>query len=102
MTSEGKKTMLISFSGGATSGFMMWWLLKNKSDEYDFIIVFANTGRENDETLFFVKQCGENWGIEIIWIESLITGDVRKGTNHKIVTYEKMIGDLEMIPHTKR
>ena len=60
MASEGKKTMLISFSGGATSGFMMWWLLKNKSDEYDFIIVFANTGRENDETLLFVKQCAEN------------------------------------------
>lgn len=88
MASEGKKTMLISFSGGATSGFMMWWLLKNKSDEYDFIIVFANTGRENDETLLFVKQCAENWGIEIVWIESLITGDVRKGTNHKVVTYE--------------
>ena len=83
-----KKTILISFSGGETSAYMLSWLLKNKSEEYNFIVVFANTGRENEETLLFVKQCSEFFAVEVVWIESLIDGDVRKGTNHKIVTYE--------------
>jgi len=83
-----KKIGLISFSGGETSGFMLWWLLKNKSDEYDFKIVFANTGRENNETLEFVKKCAEHFGVEIIWIESNVWGNVKKKTKHVVVTYE--------------
>ncbi|RKT01071.1 phosphoadenosine phosphosulfate reductase domain-containing protein [Chryseobacterium defluvii] len=83
-----KKKGLISFSGGETSGFMLWWLLENKSDEYDFTIVFANTGRENEETLEFVKKCAEHFGCEIIWIEAVIHPQYRKGTTHKVVSYE--------------
>lgn len=83
-----KKNGLISFSGGETSAAMLWWLLKNKSNEYDFKIVFANTGRENEQTLLFVKKCAEFFGIEIIWIESNVWGSVAKKNKHKIVTFE--------------
>ncbi|WP_411898536.1 phosphoadenosine phosphosulfate reductase domain-containing protein [Elizabethkingia bruuniana] len=83
-----KKKGLISFSGGETSAFMLWWLLQNKSDEYDFTIIFANTGRENNETLEFVKKCGEHFGCEIIWVEAVIHPEYRKGTTHKVVTFE--------------
>lgn len=83
-----KKKGLISFSGGETSAFMLWWLLQNKSDEYDFTIIFANTGRENDETLDFVKKCAEYFGCEIIWVEAVIHPEYRKGTTHKVVTFE--------------
>ncbi|WP_395765226.1 phosphoadenosine phosphosulfate reductase family protein [Elizabethkingia anophelis] len=83
-----KKKGLISFSGGETSAFMLWWLLQNKSDEYDFSIIFANTGRENDETLEFVRKCAEHFGCEIIWVEAVIHPEYRKGTTHKVVTFE--------------
>lgn len=83
-----KKHGLISFSGGETSAFMLQWLLKNKSNEYDFTIVFANTGRENEQTLLFVNQCAELFGCEIVWIESNVWGSVDKGTKHVIVSFE--------------
>jgi len=83
-----KKTGLISFSGGETSGFMLWWLLQKKSDEYDFKIVFANTGRENNETLDFVKKCAEHFGVEIVWIESNVWGNVKEMTKHVVVNYQ--------------
>lgn len=83
-----KKTGLISFSGGETSAYMLYWLLSNKSDEYNFVIVFANTGRENNETLDFVKRCADEFGCDIVWIESNVWGRVDKCTKHKIVTYE--------------
>lgn len=74
---ENKKKGLISFSGGETSAFMLWWLLMNKSDEYDFKIIFANTGRENDETLDFVKACSEYFKCEVVWVEAVIRFKVR-------------------------
>lgn len=83
-----KKKGLISFSGGETSGYMLWWLLTHKQDEYDFTVLFANTGRENNETLDFVKRCGDHFGVDIVWLEAVINPQYRKGTKHKIVTYE--------------
>lgn len=72
-----KKKALISFSGGETSGYMLWWLLTHKSEEYDFTITFANTGRENEETLEFVKKCGDYFNVNIIWLEAVIRFKVR-------------------------
>ena len=49
------KKLSISFSGGKTSAYMTKWLMDNKKQDYDEIVVtFANTGQENEETLEFV------------------------------------------------
>lgn len=75
-----KENILVSFSGGETSAFMINWLLKNKPD-HNYRFVFANTGEENEETLLFVKQCADYFGIEVIWLEY-------ERLSYKIVTYE--------------
>lgn len=66
-----KKQLLISFSGGRTSAYMIYFLLKEWSDrdKYDIKVVFANTGKETESTLFFVDECAQEWDIPIIWIE---------------------------------
>ncbi|HEX7858040.1 MAG TPA: Nin-like protein [Sphingobium sp.] len=62
---------LISFSGGRTSGYMLWHIL----DAYDgklpenVHVCFANTGKEREETLRFVYECGTQWDVPIRWIE---------------------------------
>lgn len=66
-----KKKCLISFSGGETSAYMLWYLLNFYSNVYAFVIVFANTGQENEETLEFVKKCAEYFNCEIIWLEAV-------------------------------
>lgn len=62
---------LISFSGGRTSGYMLYHILQahNGTLPDDVYVTFANTGKEMPETLDFVRDCGEHWGVNITWLE---------------------------------
>ena len=66
-----KEPAAISFSGGRTSAYMLWRVLQAHGGTLpDHIkVVFANTGKEMPETLDFVRDCGEQWGVDIHWIE---------------------------------
>lgn len=35
----------------------------------DVHVLFANTGKEREETLRFVHECGTRWGVPITWLE---------------------------------
>jgi 3'-phosphoadenosine 5'-phosphosulfate sulfotransferase (PAPS reductase)/FAD synthetase len=61
----------ISFSGGRTSGYMLWRILQAHGGELpdDVVVLFANTGREMPETLDFVQECSERWSVPITWLE---------------------------------
>ncbi len=62
---------LISFSGGRTSGYMLYQILQAYNGELPegLHVVFANTGKERAETLQFIADCEENWGVKIHWVE---------------------------------
>jgi 3'-phosphoadenosine 5'-phosphosulfate sulfotransferase (PAPS reductase)/FAD synthetase len=61
---------VISFSGGRTSAYMLWRVLEaNGGLPEDALVVFANTGKEEEATLQFVHDCEKNWGCEIHWLE---------------------------------
>lgn len=62
---------IISFSGGRTSGLLLHSVLdayRGKLPE-DVRVAFANTGKEMPETLDFVRECSERWGVPITWLE---------------------------------
>jgi 3'-phosphoadenosine 5'-phosphosulfate sulfotransferase (PAPS reductase)/FAD synthetase len=61
----------ISFSGGRTSAFLLWRVLQAHNGVLpdEAIVCFANTGKEDEETLKFVQRCGDEWGVWIHWIE---------------------------------
>ena len=67
-------------------------LLDNYSDEYEFLITFANTGEENEETLEFVNDCDKYWqerfGQSVVWLESVTHMEHGKGQTHKVVSFE--------------
>lgn len=62
---------LVSFSGGRTSGYMLWRILQAHGGTLpdDVGVTFANTGKEMPQTLDFVRDCGERWGVDITWLE---------------------------------
>lgn len=62
---------LISFSGGRTSGYMLWHILDAHGGKLpdDVHVAFANTGKEREETLRFVHECASRWGVRVRWLE---------------------------------
>lgn len=84
------RKMLISFSGGKTSAYMTWRLLQPFNDRYDWekVVVFANTGKEKEETLEFVNECDKKLGFNVVWVETDVHFGRRKGSTHKVVSFE--------------
>ena len=62
---------IISFSGGRTSGYMLYKILHAYDGilPKDVYVAFANTGKEASETLDFVRDVSEKWDVKIHWLE---------------------------------
>lgn len=74
---------LISFSGGRTSAYMLHEILRAHGGKLppDVYVVFANTGKEREETLRFVHECSVRWDVRVHWIEWTPAGIVEVGYN---------------------
>lgn len=98
---------VVSFSGGRTSGFMLWNILQSHGGQLpdNSAVVFANTGKERRETLDFVERCSQRWGVEIVWVE------YAKWAPHKFIVtsyetacregqpFEQIIESKKMLPN---
>lgn len=83
-----KSKLIISYSGGRTSAFMTKWLIENKCNDYEMIVVFANTGKEREETLEFVNKTDIEFGFNVVWVEAVTNPINGNGVSAKIVNYE--------------
>ena len=88
---KSEEPTVISFSGGRTSAFMLWKVLDAYNGELpdNFKVCFANTGKEMPETLDFVRDCQEKWGVDITWLEFC------PNEKFKVVSYEAAAKDGE-------
>ena len=60
--------ILVSFSGGETSAYMLQHILVNYPN-HNIEVVFANTGEENEQTLEFIDKCSKFWNVKVTWLE---------------------------------
>lgn len=88
MTILTQEKMVVSFSGGKTSGRMSKKLKDSYSHIYDLIFIFANTGQEREETLAFADKCDKAFGLNLVWIEAVVNSQHGKGITHKVVSFE--------------
>ena len=83
------ENLVISFSGGRTSAFMTKFIMEHKKyKDFNKIVVFANTGKEKEETLEFVNECDKSWGFNVVWVEADVIPEKGVGTNFKIVDFK--------------
>jgi hypothetical protein len=78
--------IIVSFSGGRTSAYMLRLLLDNYPAA-DLRVVFANTGKERPETLDFVQECSARFGVPVTWVEAVVHPQKGIATTYKVVDY---------------
>ena len=74
----------VSFSGGRTSGLMLRKIIDAHGGTLpdNVRVLFANTGKEREETLTFVHEIETRWNVPITWLEYVGKKVAR------VVTYE--------------
>lgn len=86
-----KRRLFISFSGGATSGFMSWACLHINAirERYSSVkVIFANTGCEHERTLEFVQECNERFSLKVVWVEAVVHKDSRRAPSSRVVDFK--------------
>jgi hypothetical protein len=50
---------------------MLWRVLQSNGGKLpeEAVVCFANTGKEDEATLEFVRDCAVNWSVPIVWLE---------------------------------
>lgn len=82
------KVLVVSFSGGRTSGYLTKKLLEQKESWKDIIVIFANTGQEHEKTLEFVHNCDKYFGFNTVWIEAVTHLNEQKASTAKVVNFK--------------
>lgn len=97
---------VISFSGGRTSAYMLWRVLQsNNGLPNQALVCFANTGKEQEETLKFVNDCSVNWNVPIKWLEYRSLKEFAlvnyKNASRKGEPFEDVLKDRKMLPNVR-
>ena len=84
---------VISFSGGRSSGFMLWKILEAYNHQLpdDIKVVFCNTGLEHHETYEFIHRIEQNW-CKIVWLEYCLdeaTKEIPRDDGIDVITVTK-------------
>lgn len=95
----------IAFSGGRTSAYMLHEILQANGGIPDRVeVTFQNTGREMNETLDFVQQVGERWGVTVRWLEYRAYAPFYDHVNHNNASrdgqpFEALIRKRKYLPN---
>ena len=93
---------VVKFSGGRSSGMLLFVLLENKvlDPERGDVIVFNNTSSEHPDTYRFVRDCKEvsrRYGVPFFWVEFQTHEDARNGEWTRLPTY-RLVNDEPKSP----
>lgn len=65
----------ISLSGGRTSAYLLHRALQSNGGLPDgTLVLFCNTGKEEEATLRFVRDIAEHWQVPVTWLEYRLGG----------------------------
>ena len=88
---------VVKFSGGRSSGMLLFALLENKilNPDRGDVIVFNNTSSEHPDTYRFTRNCNRasnRYGVPFFWVEFQTYEDARNGEWTRIPSY-RLVND---------
>lgn len=100
------RPVAIQFSGGRTSGYMLYHILKAHEGRLppDAHVLFQNTGREMPETLDFVQAVANHWGVRVRWLEFIREKPLFQEVGHNSAArngepFEAIIAQRKYLPN---
>ncbi|WP_144156532.1 phosphoadenosine phosphosulfate reductase family protein [Paraburkholderia sp. BCC1885] len=73
----------ISLSGGRTSAHLLFMIIRaNGGIPAGTVILFCNTGKEEEATLRFIRDIANHWNVTVVWLE------YRSDSEFEVVTFE--------------
>lgn len=82
-----KPRIFVSFSGGRTSALMCKLIKDSLSDHFELLFVFANTGREDEDTLRFANDVDRHFDLGLVWVEAVVSAG-RVASSAQVVNYQ--------------
>lgn len=95
----------IAFCGGRSSAYMLHRVLEANGDLPDRVVVtFPNTGREMPESLGSVAECGQRFGVEIVWLEYTADPPLFERVGHNSTArngepFDELFAKKQMVPN---
>ena len=83
MKLKNNNNIVCTVSAGYSS-MLMAIKMKEWYPNDNIIYVFANTGKEDRRSLDFLQECSEYYGLDIVYIEPIISSKKGVGTNYAI------------------
>jgi len=83
------KNIFASVSAGYSS-VMMAIKLREWYPDHNIVCAMANTSKEHPESLSFMQKASEYYGLDVQWIESVISQEKGVGSKFKVVSYENL------------
>lgn len=87
---DGKRRILVSFSMGRTSGYMLKRLLDEYRDDpaVELLAICANSTQEDPRSLVFGAACNRAWNAGVVVVEADVIPALGVGTGHRVVSFE--------------
>lgn len=87
---------MVTVSGGRSSAMMARHIqTSEKYKDFDKVYIFANTGQERLETIYFLKNIVKHWGIDLKIVEAIGSDIMGVGINYKLVDFDSLSMDSE-------
>lgn len=82
---------MVTVSGGRSSAMMARHIqTSEKYKDYRKIYIFANTGQERIETIMFLQNIVNFWGIDLKIVEAVGCSEMGIGVNYKLVAFDTL------------
>ena len=72
------------------SSMLMAIKMKEWYPNDNIIYLFANTGREDERSLEFLKDCSDYYGLNIVYLEPVLNLIKGKGTEYKVLSFNDL------------
>lgn len=85
---------VVSFSGGRTSGRLVYEMEKRRSAGQLVEYIFLDTGAEHPKTYEFIRNIVKYWGIKLICLRVVVNPELGKGNSYKKIGIDEIGPDL--------